>query len=426
MQGRRDGGEERELDSWEPGGSEDLCDDTCKYRASPPPLLPLSDADGGDEYSPCGSSGADAASQVAELAEQPKRPCPHNQWIKYGKKQKKIILRCANESCRALWRIVPGVTPKCKDFYGAGCPLGSDCPRPHIYCRQGYLRTSTVPRDGLCRRSDWPVGSAGSPPPPRDSSGTKKDRRSPAADQPEAASDAPSPRAAAPSPTAAAPTPTAAAPSPTAAAPIPKSAPPSPTPHSPIANSPTAHSPTFRHPAAHSPTFHSSAFYSPATNSPVAHSPVAHSPVANCPVANSPVPYAHSPTPAALALDQAIGEGGLPLPPLLPFPYEPTDHSLPLASELSSEPLPVAAPLLGDGGLHPPLPAAAPLRELLAQQQQQQHLLPRELFTNELQALSQHAYRIEPCRERRARQRKRDGPRRRTQDPAGAHPAVHA
>eukprot|EP00756_Hemistasia_phaeocysticola_P031532 Hpha_TRINITY_DN16358_c1_g3::TRINITY_DN16358_c1_g3_i1::g.60307::m.60307 len=82
------------------------------------------------------------------------RPCDHNQWIKYGKKKGKIVLRCTEESCKRRWKIRSKTHPKCVDFYKSGCARGSSCPHPHVYAQDGH--NSTRPTDGKARRTDWP------------------------------------------------------------------------------------------------------------------------------------------------------------------------------------------------------------------------------------------------------------------------------
>eukprot|EP00756_Hemistasia_phaeocysticola_P040375 Hpha_TRINITY_DN16859_c2_g6::TRINITY_DN16859_c2_g6_i1::g.152577::m.152577 len=114
-------------------------DDDDDGSSSPPPPL-------------CGSDDEGPARAATRKA----RPCLHNQWLKYGKKQGKIVLRCTEASCKRQWKIKPGVQLKCDDFYKGGCTRGVDCSHPHIYARQGYLRTVTTPIEGLARRTDWP------------------------------------------------------------------------------------------------------------------------------------------------------------------------------------------------------------------------------------------------------------------------------
>lgn len=61
------------------------------------------------------------------------RPCNHNTWEKEGKKRGRLVLRCMNPDCKALWKTRPETHQKCDDFYAGECPRGANCPHPHIY-----------------------------------------------------------------------------------------------------------------------------------------------------------------------------------------------------------------------------------------------------------------------------------------------------
>eukprot|EP01065_Artemidia_motanka_P016157 TRINITY_DN1989_c2_g1_i22.p1 TRINITY_DN1989_c2_g1~~TRINITY_DN1989_c2_g1_i22.p1 ORF type:complete len:430 (+),score=138.76 TRINITY_DN1989_c2_g1_i22:74-1291(+) len=137
--------------------------EAASHRSSPPPLCCESEGDD-DEFSNLmspGSHSIDMDFRPTVSATEVPRPCVHNQWVKYGKKQGKIVLRCTEESCKRQWKIRPGTHAKCVDFYKSGCARGAQCPHPHIYARQGYLRTATTPHDGLARRTDWPPRPTG-------------------------------------------------------------------------------------------------------------------------------------------------------------------------------------------------------------------------------------------------------------------------
>eukprot|EP01065_Artemidia_motanka_P021749 TRINITY_DN25_c0_g2_i1.p1 TRINITY_DN25_c0_g2~~TRINITY_DN25_c0_g2_i1.p1 ORF type:complete len:625 (+),score=143.18 TRINITY_DN25_c0_g2_i1:319-2193(+) len=58
-------------------------------------------------------------------------PCSHNNWDNVRTKKGRFALRC--RECGAAWRVPCAQVTKCPQFFYGFCPLGRECPHPHIH-----------------------------------------------------------------------------------------------------------------------------------------------------------------------------------------------------------------------------------------------------------------------------------------------------
>ena len=77
----------------------------------------------------------------------PDWPCPHNQWDNLRMRKGVMMLRC--RCCGESWKVFRPAP--CNDFFKfQSCPLGDNCPRPHIYKTR---------HSGLCKEPDIKIAS---------------------------------------------------------------------------------------------------------------------------------------------------------------------------------------------------------------------------------------------------------------------------